>query len=128
MKKQNTYYKIGRLRQPIAKQAHIQCADIVISTAQLRHIEKKHQVELSQLGISAEIFVKTVLDNFNQIRAGSQGSYLLVVYKEPVAQVAAIRLNYSLKKEFWEVKTATPMRAAELLNKVLIWERSAPFK
>lgn len=35
---------------------------------------------------------------------------------------AAIQLNYSLKKEFWEVKTAQPRSLADLKKRKLLWQ------
>lgn len=122
------YYKIGRLRMNIAKKAHLKCADIYISKNQLKHIQLKHKKELDQLCISADIFVKTIVENFNQIRKGSENSYFLVIYDNNLSKTAAIKLNLSINDGFRKIKTATPMRIADLMKHQLIWEKGThPF-
>lgn len=115
------YIRVGRVNCTIARKAHIKAADIYISSNYLTHITNKHGNELAGLGFDALTFVKAVCQNFNQIRKGSGDSYLLVVYNEEMSQVAAIRLNYALKKGFWEIKTAEPRNGAAVRRKTLIW-------
>lgn len=76
-----------------------------------------------QIGLSALDFVKYIVSNFNQIRTGQEHSLLLVVYNSELPKVAAISLNLSLNKDFWEIKTALPMRKAALDNRELLWSR-----
>ncbi len=119
----NPYIKVGRLKATVARQAHLKCADIYVSENQIKHITIRHKVELEQLGLSAEVYVKTIIENFTQIRQGAGESVLLVVYDDANEQhhTAAISLNYSLKKGFWEIKTAQPRRTEEILKKKKIW-------
>ncbi|MBR3711812.1 MAG: hypothetical protein IKM98_01285 [Bacteroidales bacterium] len=123
MKVNEPYIKVGRLKATIARKAHLKCADIYVSENQIRHITIRHKVELEQVGLSAEVYVKTIVENFTQIRQGSGESVLLVVYDDANEQhnTAAISLNYSLQKGFWEIKTAQPRRTEEILKKKKIW-------
>ncbi|MCK9254582.1 MAG: hypothetical protein GX793_05965 [Bacteroidales bacterium] len=117
------YQKVGRLKLSVAKSIGVKCADIYISKNHVRHINKKHKKELEQLGINAVDFVKFIVTNFNQIRQGTNNSLLLVIYNERMAKVAAIDLNHSFKKIFWEVKTAQPRYSNPLIKKKLLWQK-----
>ena len=117
------YTKVGRIGLSISRKANIPAADIYISDNHLEHIKLQHGKDLSRLGFTANEFVNVVVGSFDQIRKGSGQSLLLVVYNEELLKVAAIELNYSLKKRFWEIKTATPMRVTALGSKSLIWQR-----
>ena len=115
------YRKAGRLNWTISKYAHIKAADIYISENQLYHIQNKHKKELEALGIDAITFVTMVCKSFNQIRKGSENSILLVIFDSKLSYVIAISLNYSIEKEFWEIKTAEPRRRKAIEKSALIW-------
>ena len=117
------YTKVGRLKSTIARQAHLKCADIYVSENEIKHIENKHSVELEQLGLSADVYVKTIINNFNEIREGANGSILLVIFEKDndFHNTAALTLNYSIEEGFWEVKTAQPRNTKNLLKKKKIW-------
>lgn len=119
----NPYTKVGRLKSTIAHQAHLKCADIYVSENEIKHIENKHSVELEQLGLSADVYVKTIINNFNEIREGANGSILLVIFEKDndFHNTAALTLNYSIEEGFWEVKTAQPRNTKNLLKKKKIW-------
>ena len=117
------YTKVGRLKSTIARQAHLKCADIYVSENEIKHIENKHSVELEQLGLPADVYVKTIINNFNEIREGANGSILLVIFEKDndFHNTAALTLNYSIEEGFWEVKTAQPRNTKNLLKKKKIW-------
>lgn len=115
------YIKVGRIKSTVAKKAHVKSAYIYIDESHLKHIEKKHGGYLAKLGIDAETFVRCICQNFNQMRHGTESSVLLVVYRNNLHYVAAIDLNYSLKKGFWEVKTAQPRYSRAVLRLALMW-------
>ena len=73
--------------------------------------------------MTAEEYIKYILNNFNQIRKGSGESILLVVYHETDNKhnTAAMALNYSIEKEFWEIKTAQPRKTDDILKREKIW-------
>ncbi len=96
-----------------------------ISEKTTKHIAEKHRRELAQLGVSAMDYVSMIASRYNMILQGSGNSLLLVVYRGESNDVAAIDLNYSLKNEFWEVKTAEPRRCSTVLKSALIWGRPA---
>jgi len=116
------YHKIGRLNKTVADKIKVKAADIYITDNQIKHIQDVHRVELGQLGISAIDFVKIVVRSFNQVRKGSNNSLLLIIFNENYHKTAAVSLNFALKKEFWEVKTAQPRRTTEINKKVLLWK------
>lgn len=119
---QHPYIKVGRLKMNVAKAAHLKCADIVVSQNYLKHIEKKHSTELKTLGIDSYSYVKLIVDNYNQIRQGSDDSVLLVVFRVgDLHDVAAIKLTYITSKDVWEVKTAQPRNSKDVLKRKLLW-------
>lgn len=118
----NSYYKIGRIKMQIAKKAGVKCADIYIDSNHIAHIDHIHAVELSQLGMNAKSYVKMIVAQYNLILQGKDSSLLLVVYNGESNHVAAIDLNYSTKKGFWEVKTAQPRRNAEIARRKVLWQ------
>lgn len=116
------YIRVGRLKMNIAKAAHLKSADIYVSENYLKHIEKKHSTELKTLGIDPYSYVKLIVDNFNQIRRGSDDSVLLVIFREEnYHDVAAIKLTYIETKGFWEVKTAQPRNSKDVIKRKLLW-------
>ncbi|MBQ9434911.1 MAG: hypothetical protein IJU33_02155 [Bacteroidales bacterium] len=113
--------KLGRLKLSVARAINVKCANICISDSYIVHIANTHKKELEQVGMSAIDYAQFVVDNYNQIRKGSGDSILLVVYNKELSHTAAIALNYSLKSEFWEVKTAEPRRQSEIVKRKLLW-------
>lgn len=122
-KQPNKYHKVGRINMTISKKAHIKCADILIDDNHLKHIQKKHNIELSTLGMSSLDFVSLIVGKFNEIREAPDYAYNLVLanYNEKFF-VAVISMNYN-DNGFWEIKTALPIRKAVVLSRKLIWKR-----
>ena len=117
------YIKVGRIKSTVAQDAHIKCADIYISKNQIKHISARHHIELQQLGMTVEQYIGYIIDNYNQIRKGAGESILLVVYDDGNSKhdSAAMALNYSIEKEFWEIKTAQPRKTDDILKREKIW-------
>lgn len=109
---------------PIAKQAHVKCADIMIDNRHIEHINKKHKMELDTLGISAMDFVKLIVTTFGEIRqAPNDALDLVTTNTEGKNYVAVVTLNYNYKKKFWEIRTALPVRTAVVKSRKLLWKR-----
>ena len=120
----NEYIKIGRINMTRAKEAHIKAADIKINKRHVKHVAGKHQKELEKLGFSALDFIQIIVDNYNEIREAKDGvCYLAHVIDDTHTYTAIIGLNYNEKKEFWEIKTAIPIRTTVFRKKKLIWKR-----
>ena len=118
------FIKVGRISMPIAKQAHVKCADIMIDNRHIEHINKKHRVELDTLGISAIDFVKLIVTTFGEIRqAPNDALDLVTTNTEEKNFVAVVTLNYNYKKKFWEIRTALPVRTAVVKSRKLLWKR-----
>lgn len=83
------------------------------------------KIENSVPKLTAFELVTFIVANFNQIRKGENESYWLVIFGKDKPKVAAVELNYSLKQEFWEIKTAIPMRIIAVKKKTLLWQSSA---
>ncbi len=118
------FIKVGRISMPIAKQAHVKCADIMIDNRHIEHINKKHKMELDTLGISAMDFVKLIVTTFGEIRqAPNDALDLVTTNTEGKNYVAVVTLNYNYKKKFWEIRTALPVRTAVVKSRKLLWKR-----
>lgn len=119
------FIKIGVISMPVAKKAHIDSGNIVVSRSAIAHISQRHLHEINALGITPADYVAFIAKYYNRIYLGSGGSYLLVVHNrsKDMAHVAAIRINYSLEKGFWEVVTAQPRLKVRLKPKDLKWEK-----
>ena len=118
------YIKVGRITLPIARKAHVKCADIMIDNRHIEHINKKHKVELEALGISAMDFVKIIATTFGEIRqAPNDALDLVTTNSEGRKFVAVVTLNYNYKKQFWEIRTAIPVRTAVIKSRKLLWKR-----
>ena len=118
------FIKVGRISMPIARQAHVKCADIMIDNRHIEHINKKHRVELNTLGISAIDFVKLIVTTFGEIRqAPNDALDLVTTNTEGKNFVAVVTLNYNYKKKFWEIRTALPVRTAIVKSRKLLWKR-----
>ena len=118
------FIKVGRISMPIAKQARVKCADIMIDNRHIEHINKKHKMELDTLGISAMDFVKLIVTTFGEIRqAPNDALDLVTTNTEGKNYVAVVTLNYNYKKKFWEIRTALPVRTAVVKSRKLLWKR-----
>lgn len=122
----NEYLFLGKIKKNIAQSAKIKDGEIYVSRNTLQHIKNNHGKELSQLGLSAFDFVKTIVENFNQINKPSNGKtgVWLVIYNNDLSKIAVIDLNFSLKKGFWEVVSARPMAGKRLNNEeYILWKK-----
>jgi len=86
--------------------------NIYLSGYAIDHIEKRHAKELEQLGISAELFVKTIIREYTEVRESKiSNRYLLVVNKQ-LAKVAVIDFKY--KDGEYQVVTAYPVKLEKI--------------
>ncbi len=123
--KGNEYIKVGRITMSVARKSHIKAANIMIDMNHIKHIAQKHELELSKLGISSIDFVKCIASSYTEIRVLGNSLYLVAPNDSKQTFVAIVKMNYNIGKGFWEVKTAIPMRIAEVLKKELIWKKGA---
>ncbi len=119
------FMKVGEITASVARAAGIEPGDIVLGSTALRHIEEQHSTEIQTYGLTPLATVQYVADNFNQIRQGSGDSLLLIVvgFKGDMTLTAAIQINHSTKKGFWEVATAQPRRIKAIAKKKILYEK-----
>lgn len=120
------YTKVGKINIKIAKSAKIKSANVYITPNNFKHIQNEHGLQIEHVGFSVYDYIEIVLKKFNQIRRGTGDSYLLIVFDEKTSHAAAIQLNLSTEDNFWEVKTAMPMRTSGVIKKPLVWQKNAP--
>ena len=113
--------KVGRLKLTIARKINKKCADIYLTPNYLKHIERRHKIELEKVGFTAVDFVKAVVKSYNQIRKGSGDSILLVIFNGDLNYTAGIDL--CLSGDHWEVKTAEPRKTEDIIKRKLLWEK-----
>lgn len=126
LEKNSNWLFLGKIKKSVAKNAKIQEGEIYISRNYLQHIKNNHGKELSQLGLSSFDFVKSVIDNYNQINRPTNGKtgVWLIHYQEKLSKIAVIDINFSMKNEFWEVVSARPMASKRLTNEEnILWKK-----
>ena len=115
----NKYYVVGRIKYRSWATAVLKVRDIIVYESELVHIYNDHKKELSKIGMTAFDFVNFIIDNYNEIREGTKNSVLLVVRRENISNYAALEL-FLAEKEMYKIKTATPIKNAQLLKKKLL--------
>jgi hypothetical protein len=92
------------------------------------HIERRHGDQIRGLGFdSIERFVSTIARSFNAIyRHAGEGRALDVVLKDAQRGMLIVQLEPSADGDFYDVKTATPIRSDQFKNKKPLWERAGP--
>ena len=101
---------------------------IVLTPKAIEHINDQHSTEFSQLGLNVELFVRFVIEHFNEIRISKSQEMYLAVRAKSVSKMAIIRLNYKeLESErVYYVESAMPVRNSYLDNKELLWNGAHP--
>ncbi|MDR1739800.1 MAG: hypothetical protein LBR45_03495 [Bacteroidales bacterium] len=120
-----TFTKVGRITMPIAKAARMKAADIYVDENHIKHVVSRHSRELKQLGLSAIDIIRLVAGSFNRIYKADRGCYFIVIYNKEKEKTksSVIELNYSAKKEFYEIKNSVPYRTEFFNNKSLLWKK-----
>ncbi len=121
-KNNNKCYKIGRIKFKSWQNKVLKALDIIIYDSELIHIYNRHKEQLEKIGMTPIDFVKFIIANYTEIRKGNNDSYLLVVLRPHVSNVAAVRLMCvdSNGKECYLIKTATLYNTESLLKKKLL--------
>ena len=125
---------VGKIPLSVARITGVRFTDVVMDGSHAVHIGNDHRKELKNLGISPTMFVQLVVENFNTLYLGNvengKQSYVLVVYDVPMSKAAAITLEYYADGSCWMVRTAFPIRAAEIRNhpEKIIWTKEPTLK
>ncbi len=82
----------------------------------------QHRIELAQVGLDPKMFVDLVVNGFNRIYKSKTGSLFLVKWNG-TPKVAVIQLNFALKEEFYEVRTAFIRPKSALKETDLLWKK-----
>jgi hypothetical protein len=119
--KDSNFQKVGRINKRVADKAHIKCADVYIHENGIKHIILRHSKELNQLGMTPLLYVKMIMQNYCEIRVGSNGTLLLIVDGKDIKHTTAIELKYVRKFQFWEVRTAQPRSVKDIEKREKLW-------
>ncbi len=121
------FIKVGRLNKPIADKIGRKPADIYIDYNHLRHIENRRGDYLKSINLDALSYVKKIIDNYTEIRAGKNSTLLLVatIHENNYPNVAVIELQLIVKKSIYMIKTAMPRRTGRGMTKdeILLWRK-----
>lgn len=124
----NSYIKVGRVRMNSWVSRCLAVADIFISERELVHITNRHRQEMEQLGLDALLYVRTIIENSNEIRKGNTNDTYLFIVKtlpfnnETVMHCAVVELTIRIenKKKVYKIKTAYPAMMGRLSKNELI--------
>ncbi|MDR1739496.1 MAG: hypothetical protein LBR45_01900 [Bacteroidales bacterium] len=116
------YTKVGRLSATVAKQIRKKAADIYVDENHVKHIFNRHSGQLKEIGFTPLVFLEVVMSGYNRIYKGN-GQSLLLAKWNGVPKIAAIEMNFALKKEFYEVKTAFIKAKEKFKEEDLLWQK-----
>lgn len=95
-------------------------------TQGLVHIENRHAKDFAALGFnSAQDFVSQVASGFTKIYKG-RGAALDVVLDDQARGMLIVSLEPSADGDFYDIKTATPIRRDQFKNEEPLWDRAGP--
>lgn len=95
-------------------------------TQGLVHIEARHKADFAALGFTGAVdFISQVASGFTKIYKGN-GAALDVVIDDEKRGMLIVQLEPAEDGDFYDIKTATPIRRAQFKNKEPLWERAGP--
>nr|HRL98918.1 hypothetical protein [Acidovorax sp.] len=95
-------------------------------TQGLVHIENRHAKDFAALGFnSTQDFVSQVASGFTKIYKG-RGAALDVVLDDQARGMLIVSLEPSADGDFYDIKTATPIRRDQFKNEEPLWDRAGP--
>jgi hypothetical protein len=92
--------------------------NIYLSDYTEKHIQKRHAKELEQIGMTAELFVKTIIREYTEVRESKIKDRYLLVINNHLAKVAIIDFKY--KDGEYQVVTAYPVKIEKIKNLKII--------
>lgn len=119
---------VGMFPKSIAKRINKMSVRIVLTKKAIEHINEQHSTEFAKLGLNTELFVRFVINNFNEVRISKSQEMYLAVRAKSVSKMAIIRLNYKEVdyERVYYVESAMPVRNSYLNNKELLWIGAHP--
>lgn len=117
------YVPMGKITNTVARKAHIEPGNVVLSRNYKLHVANRHTKEITAFGFTPEDYVRFIVANFNRIYIGPNNSYLLTVYRQDakLSHIAAVSIFYYDKEHVWMVRTAHPREREKLKAENLIW-------
>jgi len=86
--------------------------NIYLSNYAEEHIQKRHAKELEQIGMTAELFVKTIIREYTEVREAKVNNRYLLVVNKHLAKVAIIDFKY--KNGEYQIVTAYPVKIEKI--------------
>lgn len=116
----NKAIKVGRIKWNSWAKKVLAVGDIIIYETELAHVLNRHSIELAQIGLSALDYAKFIIENFNEVREGSAGAFLLVVKRDKISNVAAIELIMLEEPNQYKIKSLFLINNIRLNKKTLL--------
>lgn len=92
----------------------------------LTHIVSRHDAQIKSLGFANAVdFVSNIAKNFNAIYK-REGRAIDLVLDDGGKGLLIVQLEPSTDGDFYDVRTATPIRSNQYQRKTPLWERSGP--
>lgn len=92
----------------------------------LRHIEQRHGEQIRDLGYpSIEAFIAEIARNFGAVYPRA-GRALDLVLDADARGLLIVQLEPDASGDFYDVRTATPIRRGQYARKEPLWERAGP--
>lgn len=117
----NQFIKVGRIRMNSWATAKLPVADIYISERELVHIKNRRGEALGNLGFTAQTYIETIIQQFNEIRKDERGAYFFIVKgvrikNSDLEKCAVVELEYAWygQKHAYIIKSARPMNWGRL--------------
>lgn len=123
------YTFVGHFHSATANAIGLPGGDIYISNNYLRHIKKRHNGELEQLGITALGYIRAILSNYNRIYGDKPNQKSIrpavhfAIYNTMLSHVAIVVLNLAPNQGFWEINSAHPINIKELEKYPLLYKK-----
>lgn len=91
----------------------------------LTHIRKRHLDQIERLGFSSvEEFVASVAKGFNAVYKRKGSAFDVVLARKGTGQRLIVQLEPSEDGDFYDVKSASPVRSDQFKNKQPLWDRA----
>jgi hypothetical protein len=91
----------------------------------LMHIEARHGAQFKSLGFdSAQDFIAHVAESFNAIYPGNGSGLSLVLQTNRTGGRLMVQLTLSEEGDFYDVKSASPIRGDQFKNEEPLWQRA----
>ncbi|WP_415127984.1 hypothetical protein [Paracoccus sp. (in: a-proteobacteria)] len=130
VKSPNGSYDFGEIDRDVAAILGRQSGPLRLrrgdETSGLIHIESRHGDQIRKMGFpSVEEFVQTIAHGFTAVY-GREGRALDLVLDNGDRGMMIVQLEPHASGDFYDIRTATPIRSGQYKRKAPLWEKTGP--